>query len=97
MTGFHLMIDDGTPDGVPLEEAILFFKQMLGKTGEVGGVYATLALDEARAMGSLTADEWHSKTRAARAHKVALIIAERRMDFYFSLKAESEIKNMRDG
>lgn len=47
-------------------------------------------------MGHLTADEWYAKDRPTRAHKVATIIAERRIDYYFSLKSEFEIKNRRD-
>lgn len=81
---------------MPLEQAIESLKLALGETDDVGGVYATLALDESRAMGSLTADEWYTKTRAARAHKVAGVVAERRMDYYFMLKSRLEMKNRRD-
>jgi hypothetical protein len=78
---------------VPLEEAIDTLRAELGKGGEIGGVYADISLDEARAMGDLTADDWCLKSRAARAHKIATVMIERRIDYYYILKSELEMKN----
>jgi hypothetical protein len=76
-----------------LEEAIKWFEGALEVESSEYDLYASTALDESRAMMlcSMSPDDWCETSREARAHATAIVIEERRINYYFGLLNEYKI------